>query len=90
MGIKQNTAKREIFGVAGICEIPHFVGVSMSLSSCVVQKNIFLEKRAPYTRDAYACKWSGSRAEKLKIFSSRSKWRPNFKIQPGIICYYHI
>ena len=33
------------------------------------QKNLFLEKIAPYARDAHACKWSGSRVEKLKIFS---------------------
>ena len=53
------------------------------LSPCVVPKNLFLEKIAPYTRDAHACKWSGSRVEKLEIFSTRSKWRPNFKIQSG-------
>ena len=34
-------------------------------------------------RVAHACKWSGSRVEKLKLFSSRS--RQNFKIHPGNI-----
>ena len=50
------------------------------LSPCVVPKNLFLEKIAPYTRDPHACKWSGSRVEKLKFFSTCSKWRPNLKI----------
>ena len=53
------------------------------LSPCVVPKTLFLDKIAPYTRDAHACKWSRSRVERLQIFSTRSKWRPNFKIQPG-------
>ena len=41
----------------------------MGLSPCVVPKNLFLEKIAPYARDAHARKWSGSGVEKLKIFS---------------------
>ena len=45
----------------------HFLLVG--LSPCVVPKNLFLEKISPYARDAHACKWSGSRVEKLKIFS---------------------
>ena len=51
----------------------------------VVPKNLFLEKIAPYQRDAHACKWPGLRVEKLNFFSTRSKWRPNFKILPGNI-----
>ena len=90
--IKQNIAKREILGVGGYVKFrppPPFAGVSMGLSSCVVlKKSIFRKNCAipplPYARDAYACKWSRSCAEKLKIFSTRSEWRPNLKIQPGI------
>ena len=41
----------------------------VELSPCVVPNNLFLEKIAPYARDAHACKWSGSHVEKLNIFS---------------------
>ena len=40
-------------------------------------KNLFLEKIAPYARDANACKWSGSRVEKLKFFHP-NKMASNF------------
>ena len=40
-------------------------------------KNLFLEKIAPYPRDANACQWSGSRVEKLKIFHP-NKMASNF------------
>ena len=53
----------------------------VGLSPCVVPKNLFLELSAC----AHACKWPGSRVEKLNFFSTRSKWRPHFKILPGNI-----
>ena len=55
------------------------------LSPCVVPKNPFLDKNCAIRECAHACNWSGSRVEKLKFFSTRSKCRLNFKILPGNI-----
>ena len=49
------------------------------------QKNLILEKNCAIRACAHASKRPGSRVEKLKFFSTRSKWRPNFKILPGNI-----
>ena len=55
------------------------------LCHVLYQNNIFLEKLARIRACAHACKWPGSRVEKLKFFSTRLNRRPNFKILLGDI-----